>query len=232
MPFQRGGDNLVVLAIAAILAVLGYTAFQAGRAQKAAVDCLLASPEARRCPHAEGHLPAAAAGVGGPLAIPEWSLWATVDGRVVTRAPRFWWRWLLGPLLLLVGLAALLLCLVNLVIEAGRKPRQLLLLAIYATAGLLTGLLIWFVVRSSWGRESWTFDPAARTVKAERFLAGFRTGETLYADYRALAPVRGSRTALVLVGKHGRPVELFALLPDSLGVLSPLGVNAGAPHIR
>lgn len=235
MPFQQGRDNLVILAIVAVLGVVAWTGFRRLKSQQEAVDCL---GRLEACPHGAGHLPTTPVFEGRQLrrqsfpaatslAIPGWASWSRLDatpaGPQVSRQPRFWWRFVVGPLLQLLGLAALLLLLANLVIEWGRRPRIVFLLLAYPLLLLLVGLLTWGCIRSVWSRETWTFEPATRTVRHQAYLAGLAWGgPAVYAVPRALAPVRGSRTTLVLVPRDGRPVPLFDVAPDALGALAPV----------
>ncbi len=196
------------------------------------------SVEPVRCPEPGTHLPTDPRFVGRrltqsfppageALAIPDWTRWArleaTAGGLGVTLLPRFWWRYLAGPLLVLIGLFACLLLAANAVIEVGRRPRRPVLLVMYVVALVLVGILTGSVVGSAWGRETWTFDGGAKVVRRQRHVLGMAWGgPTLHADPRALAPVRGSRTVLMLVGRDGRAVELFAVKPEAVGALAPL----------
>lgn len=194
----------------------------------------------RRCPAPGTHLPTdpridgvrvtqtfpAAAGAVDLLPIPGITRWARLEagspGVAVTIAPRAWWRWGAGLLLVLAGLLGLLVLAAYLAIELGRKPKLWVMLATYAVAMALVGTLTWQVAASAWGREVWTADRAARTVTYRRFVAGVELGSPrVHAGVRLLAPVAGAKTALMLVGADGRPVRLFPVSPEAVGRLAP-----------
>jgi hypothetical protein len=146
--------------------------------------------------------------------------WFRFDGARVDRLPRAWWSFLGGPLLLLLGLASLLVILANLARALRRRPREAYAVFMHLVGMGLVAYLSFLVIRSSWGRETWTFDRTARSVTYERRIAGIPWGgPTTHRDPRAFVPVR---SRLFLVAADGSVHSLLEVRPDDLGALAPL----------
>jgi hypothetical protein len=148
-------------------------------------------------------LPAFAGGTHFPAS--EFHLWGEVASTgekvTVTLRPRVWWKFVVGPLLSLLGLFVIVAGVKAAVAEAASKTRSAGSIAGLSIAVAIVGLLTWLVIASIWGRQTLEF--TRHRVEHHVFVADRELfAPTVYAPVKALVPVKGSFTwCLLLV--HG-----------------------------
>jgi hypothetical protein len=154
----------------------------------------------------------------GQVAVPSWRLTARLLDEngvfVLETTPRFWWRWLVAPLLQLLALLYLFIAVVHLgEWILGRRngepaPRRPLSLVCALGGIFLMGWAFWSAFSSGWGRERIESRPGAATHRV--FVTGFTLASTSFAAPRAFCPV-GESIAVV----HDGGAEIVGTIAES-----------------
>ncbi len=163
--------------------------------------------------------------LGSPQLYGEIALSATAV--TLTVKPRLWWRLFVGPLLQIAALA-LLVALGRVLVKELRAPKRspgvIVMLLVFAGT---VGLPAWLCIASSWGRQTYEFDRARRTVTSRAYVAGAElSSPTIYADVEALTVVKRAAFSVIVVTRTAddgpKVTKLFALDEPSLGAVTPM----------
>lgn len=134
--------------------------------------------------------------------------------------PRFWWRYLVGPLLQILCVLFLISFFYQFHPDAG-APRGVIVMS--GVAALFSGFLLWVTVPDVEGSQAIQIDPAARRVVRHRYLFGMERTPEVYASEFAPVFVRtkGGCSLVLVRDAGGKPeaVELIDGLSDDDAVL-------------
>jgi hypothetical protein len=136
--------------------------------------------------------------------------------------PRWWWRYLVGPLLQLLGIVYIIAFFVQ-VLPKDRAPRGIIVMSL--VAAVTFGWLGWNSIPSVEGSEAFEVDPAQGRVTHRRFLFGVERAPrvTEACDGIVFVQVRPKSWSLALLarGPGGRALtELVDGLPEDDAALA------------